>query len=171
MNEELDTRKGIYDIIRKKPGIHFQGIKKQLDMATGTLEHHLNHLVERGVITSKKDRYYKRYFPRDIDRKDKIILSSARQKNPRRISVYLLLHPRATHGEIMEELGIKPSTLSFYLKELLSKGIVQKKKQGRESLYWLTDEERVEKVFLIYRKSLLDDIVDTFVETWLDGFL
>lgn len=171
MNEDLDTRKEIYDIISKNPGIHYQGIKKQLDMATGTLEHHLDHLTSRGVITSKRDRYYKRFFPAGVDVNDKIILSSVRQKNPRRILVYILVHPGASHGEMKRELGLKASTLSFYLKDLLSKGLVVKERHGRENLYRLRDEDKVEKIFLMYRKNLLDDVMDTLVETWLEGFL
>ncbi len=171
MDEELSTRKRICGVINREPGIHFQEIRRRLEMATGTLEHHLLYLEKQGVVTTKHDRYYKRYFPASMDRRDKVILSGMRQRNHRRIFVYLLLYPGSSHKEMMDDLGMKPSTLSSYLKELQSKDIVEREKSGRESLYRLRDEKRVERIFLSYRKSLLDDIVDSFTETWLEGFI
>lgn len=43
-------------------------------------------------------------------------------------------------GEISEELGIPPATLSFHLKELAAAGLVEQTKVGRSVIYSLNTE-------------------------------
>ncbi|MCK4718433.1 MAG: transcriptional regulator [Thermoplasmata archaeon] len=165
---DLETRQRIFDLIKEEPGLHFREMERRLEMATGLLEYHLHYLEGKEVVVAKEDRYYKRYYPTNLDARDKRLLSSIRQKNPRRIVLFLLLNSSATHKAIMERLSFKPSTLSLYLEDLVKKKTLIKEKRGRENMYCIAEPDRAERVLLAYKRSLLDEIVDSFLETWLE---
>ena len=166
---ELDVRRRIYYMIQESPGLHFRELQRTLDMPIGQLEHHLRFLEKQDMVKAKEDRYYLRYFPSKMDTRETRILASLRQEKPRRIVVYLLEHPRTSHKELVEHLDVRPSTMSFYLKDLVEKGVLGKEKQGRENLYWIEDEKRVIELLLSYRRSFLDKLVDRFLEVWLES--
>ena len=96
------------------------------------------------------------------------ILSALRQSNPRRIILVLMDRGRVSHKELMEGTGFKPSTLSFYLKDLLEKGVVVREKRGRVNWYSVEEKELVVRVLRSYRPSFLDALVDRFLETWFE---
>lgn len=137
-------------------------------MAMGLLGHHLAYLEERGIISSRRDRYYMRYYTADVGAQDRTVISAIRQERPRAIVLLLLLHPGLTHSELMEHLGISASTLSFYLKDLMEKGVVSRQKVGRESSFRVVAGEAVVRALVTYRPSFLDEVVDRFLELWFE---
>ncbi|MBI5000475.1 MAG: transcriptional regulator [Euryarchaeota archaeon] len=163
---ELEPRQRIYRAVKDAPGIHFRELQRALDMPTGQLEHHLIALCEQGALQTREDRYYKRYYAAEIDTRDKDMLSALRQENPRRIAMHLLMHPRSGHGEMAGAFGLAPSTLSFYLRDMVGKGILAREKAGRESLYSVVEPERVSRLLITYRRGFLDRLVDNFIGVW-----
>jgi len=167
---ELDTRRRVFEFVNRNPGCHLREIQRGLEMPIGLLNFHLGYLETNELLTSKTDRYYKRYYAEGrLSSQEKRILSSLRQENPRRIILHLLLHPSSGHGEMLEVLGFKPSTLSFYLKDLLSKGIVYQRKEGRRRFYTIPEPDMVVRVLITYRPSFLDTLVDRFLDAWFAG--
>lgn len=165
---ELETRRRIYNYILSNPGSHLREIQRSLDMPMGLLEYHLNYLQKREIITVKEERYYKRYFASKLSPAEKSIVSAIRQEKPRRIVLYLMLNPNSTHKEIMENFDLSPSTLSFYLKDLVEKGVVERVRKGRENEYSVLNKDEIVKVLITYRRSFLDQLVDRFLETWFE---
>lgn len=165
---ELDTRRRIYQHLLKVPGEHMREIGRALDIPMGTLEYHLHYLVKAGLIHTREDPRYTRYFPTgEIGRREKDLLSILRQEVPRRIAAFLLLNPGANHGEIHTQFPLSASTLSFHLKKLTSAGIATLEKVGRENRYTIAEPDLVAKVLVTYRASFLDDVVDRFADVWL----
>ncbi|WP_421077663.1 winged helix-turn-helix transcriptional regulator [Methanothermococcus sp. Ax23] len=163
----LESRKKIYNLIKKSPGIHFREIEKRLNMAVGSLQYHLHYLEKRNIIRSEHYGDYVRYFPKDcqLDDTDKKILSFLRRKTSRHILLYLLEKP-ANHKEISENIGLSPSTISWHLNKLVEAGIVEKTKKGRTSLFKVNNSERIINLLIIYKESFFDKLVDGFVEIW-----
>ena len=50
----------------------------------------------------------------------------------------------------------------------MDKEVVEKRKEGRRSLYQVKDVDRVVRLLITYRPSFLDRMVDRFLETWLE---
>lgn len=165
---ELDTRRRIYDHVVANPGNHLRAIKHELDMPMGQLEYHLLYLEKRGLLESKEDRYYKRFYPSRMSATDRRVLSAIRQEKPRQIVLIVLQDPGVDHRTIQEGMGIGASSLSFYMKDLMEKEVVEKRKEGRRSLYIVKDPHRVVRILITYRPSFLDKMVDRFLETWLE---
>lgn len=163
----LETRRNIYTTIVQYPGLHERELARKLDMSLSTLDYHLHYLEKRDLIVSRKDGRYTRYFAtRKVGREDKKIIAILRQKTPRAIILYLLLHPEAIHKDIAQEIGKSPSTVSFHLKKMIDAGMVEPISLGRETAYRITDEEKVVTNLLTYQETFVDDAVDRFIDTW-----
>lgn len=164
---ELEPRQRIYRAVREAPGVHFRELQRLLgEMPTGQLEYHLAALCEQGLIQAKDDRYYKRYYASEIDARDKELMAVLRQENPRKIVMHVMLHPGIGHGELAGAMGMAPSTVSFYLNDMVSKGVLTRQKEGRTSSYAVAEPDRVSRVLVTYRQGFLDKLVDRFISVW-----
>ncbi|MGQ9583532.1 MAG: winged helix-turn-helix transcriptional regulator [Thermoplasmatota archaeon] len=164
---DVAARRKLYEFVLLSPGCHMREIQRRLEIPLGTLEYHLKYLVEREYLSVREEGGYKRYYPVGTIRgMDKGILSLLRQDVPRRIVMYLLLHPGSKFGELAARFDIAPSTLSFHLAKLLRAGIVSRTRAGRESTYRVENEHEVARVLIAHRRSFLDALVDSFVGTW-----
>lgn len=165
---ELEARRRIYEHIVANPGTHLRAVKEALEMPMGQLEYHLHFLEVQGLVGAKDDRYYKRFFPSEMGATDRRLLSALRQEMPRRIVLLVLESPGVDHRTIQESTGLGASTLSFYMRDLIEKGLIERRREGRRSLYTVLDVDRVVKVLITYRPSFLDRMVDAFLETWFE---
>ena len=166
---DVGARKKIFDFVSNSPGCHLREIQRRLEIPLGTLEYHLKYLVDNEYLSIRDEGGYKRYYPVGKMRSvDKDILSLLRQDIPRRLVMYLLLHPSSKFGDIASKFDVAPSTLSFHITKLLKAGIVSKTRLGRETTYKVENEHEVARVLIAHRRSFLDVLVDSFVGTWTD---
>ncbi len=162
----LLLRKRIYSIIESSPGLHFRELKRRTGLGSGNLEYHLRYLEGIGIVKSDKANGKKRYYPAKIGEKDREMLGILRQRNFRRIVLHLLEKERATNKDVAELLEVRPSTATWYLKQLLEKGIVRKEEKSKRVFYCLTQKTGATRLLITYRESFIDKIVDRFVESW-----
>ena len=166
---ELDTRRRIFDLIKSSPGIHFREIARRLDIPMGVVEYHINYLLKRDMIVARKEGRYKRYYTEGkIGSKEKAVLAFLRKEIPRTIIMHLMLNPGARHRDLKSELGISGSTLTFHLKKMIKKGIILEEGEGGSRGYRVSDPDTVSRTLIIYKKSFMDDLVDSFTETWME---
>jgi predicted transcriptional regulator len=166
---DVGARKRIYDFVCASPGCHLREIQRRLEVPLGTLEYHLNYLVERELVSIRDEGGYKRYYPVGMMRSvDRNILSLLRQDIPRRLVMHLLLHPDSKFGDLARKFEVAPSTLSFHVTKLVKAQIVSKTRAGRETTYKVNNEHEVAMVLIAHRRSFLDVLVDSFVGTWTD---
>ena len=78
----------------------------------------------------------------------------------------LLEKKKANALDIANSLGISPSTLSWYLKQLTEKNVISQRKKGRFRYYSVVDKEKIMKYLIMHKSSFLDDVVDRFIEAW-----
>ncbi len=165
---DIENRRRIYQRVCSHPGEHMRELQRALDMPMGLLGHHLNYLEGHGIVSSKPDRYYKRYYPSEMGARERTFLSALRQQRPRAIVLHLVLNPGRSHRELVEHFSLSPSTLTFYLKDLEAKGVVRRTKAGRESLFDVEPVDEVVRVLITHRPSFLDTVVDRFLEVWFE---
>ncbi|MFW3146300.1 MAG: winged helix-turn-helix transcriptional regulator [Thermoplasmatota archaeon] len=166
---QLDTRREIFELIKSSPGVHFREISRRLDIPMGVVEYHINFLLKRDMIVARKEGRYKRYYTEGkVGSRDKKVLAFLRKDIPRAILMYLMLNPGARHRDIKSELDIGGSTLSFHLKKMIRKEVVREEDEEGTKRFYVADPESVSKTLIVYKKSFMDDLVDSFTETWLD---
>ncbi|MCX8174535.1 MAG: winged helix-turn-helix transcriptional regulator [Thermoplasmata archaeon] len=168
MHQDIEVRRSIYNLIAEVPGIHFRELQRKLGLEVGTLDYHLNRMEKEGLIYAVKDRYYKRYYTKEVDARDFELMAVLRQEKPRRIVLHLLLNPGSTHAEIGKELNLALSTTTFYLDMLCRKGVVNAVR-GEKVQYFVSESERAVNALIRYRQSFLDKLVDRFLEVWLES--
>jgi DNA-binding transcriptional ArsR family regulator len=167
---DLANRKRIYEAVRQNPGVHFRDLQRRTNMTVGVLSYHLDFLVDRGLLTVDKQESFTRYFPGgQIGRDKQKMLAALRQEIPRGIILFLLMNPGATHSKVLESFTISGGTLSYHIKKLASRGLIQVEKVGRESRMTVIDPEKVSDLLIVYRRSFLDKLVDEFVAGYVNA--
>lgn len=166
---ELETRKAVYDLVVRKPGVHLREIVRDTNLSLGVVRYHLDRLQREELISSEADRYFKRFFPKNrIPNVPTGTFAVLRQESLRKVMLHLLNNPGSTHAQLKDVLQVPPSTLSTYLSILLKKGVISRERKGKENSYAVVDEESVIKVLLVYRPSFLDKLVDNAISMYLE---
>ena len=138
-------------------------IQKELGMATGVLEYHLNYLVKEGLLTTYMDGRKKRFYSAErVSGPQKKLLSFLRQKHTRRILTLSLAEEGTDVEEIMRECGISKAVALSNIRNLMKEGYIRED-GGR---YFATDPGELAKMLITYRESYLDDVVDRFVDSF-----
>jgi predicted transcriptional regulator len=167
---ENENRRKIYFLIEANEGIHFRELQRDLNMPSTTLEYHLSYMVRKRIVFGEKEGYFRRYYTKPLDEEDKKVLSALRQKKLREIVLVVIANQKAKYQYLSEYLKLPNSTLSFYLKYLVEKGILEREKIGYETIYTVKEEDRVAKVLIAYRTGFLDKLVDKALSTWLESY-
>ena len=85
-------------------------------------------------------------------------LARLRQKSLLKIIVLLLKFHSLKHKDILENLSIAPSTLSYQLNKLIEKGIIEVVPYGKERGYILKDTNEI--TWLIDKYKLNESLED-----------
>ena len=173
LNEEPLSRRRIYELIRKSPGIHFRKLQKKLGIAVGNLQYHLDRLEELGLIEVVKEKGYKRYYvtPLRFSDEEKKIMSALRVRTEKLILIYLLTNPFAKERELSKALNLSPSMISWHISKLVKLGIIDKVRNKAQLTLHIKDPEKVEKMLITYRETLIDKLVEGFIEVWGSDWL
>jgi predicted transcriptional regulator len=165
-----ENRRKIYEVIEANPGIHLRELQRVLDMPLTTLEYHLNYMNRKQLIYAENDANVKRYYAKPLDKSDKVMLSALRQQKMREIVLMVISNKKVSNHTLYDDLKLPRSTLSFYLKTLVDKGILAKEKIGYDTLYTVKDEERVCRIITAYKETLLDKIVNKTLNFCLETY-
>lgn len=164
---ELDTRRKIFEVVKKFAGSHFKEIERKSNLPSGTVKYHLAYLVKRGLISEEKDGNNIRFFPREFKSKNKKLLSFLRQKTIRNILLFILTHNDCYHEQIVNAVHVSPSTVTWHLKKMEENTIIKSRKDGRKTFYTVViDKEEVVNLLITYQESFLDSLVDRVIEMW-----
>ncbi len=167
---ENENRRKIYSLIEANQGIHLRELQRLLDMPLTTLEYHLSYMARKKIVYSEREDHFRRYYTKPLDREDRNVLSALRQKKMREIVLLVIANESAKYQYISDYLKLPYSTLSFYLKYLVEKGILEREKIGYETVYSVKEEERVAKVLVAYKESFFDKLVDKALNSWLESY-
>lgn len=168
---ELDTRRKIYEEVRKFPGLHLRELARQMNMSVTLVDYHLGYLEKNGLVSGIMDAQFKRFYPRDpagtgirtdfLSIEDKRVLPLLRQRIPLQIVLLLLKEGKVRHRDMIPQMGVSPSTLSHHLAKLLRRGVVQKVEDG----YTLTDAAATLRLLLKVEPAP-GTLSDSFARLW-----
>ena len=194
--EPAGRQKEIFHFVQKNPGTHLRELQRRLSVSSmGNLEYHIRVLEKLKLVVERREGGYKRYYPVHGAVKNKELLALLRQKVPRRITILILKKMRksghleledesepdpeekknkepdpadcgATPFELMGELGLSPSALSYYLSKMRKSKVLRKEKQGKNVFYVVEEPQEALKLIISYRESFTDSLVNSFMEAW-----
>ncbi len=89
-----------------------------------------------------------------------------RQPSLRKIILFLLTKKRANNEKIAVAVGLSPSTISWHMVKLVQGNLVEKRRVGRKTFFYIKDADNISALLSSYKKSFLDEMVDSFVDIW-----
>ena len=139
---DLETRKNIFNVIQKNPGIKLTRIAEYLGLSLQLVNYHLSYLQQHELISIDTKRGFKQCFIKgELGEYDKKILSLLRQDIALKIVLYLLKNPFSRHRDILKNFEFSSARITYHLRKLIANGIIEsvtvKDKQG----YTIVDEK------------------------------
>ena len=162
---ELEIQKQIYILISKQPGLNLSKIAELLEISIELARYHLQYLEKNELLTASKEGGYQRYYVQGkIGVKDKKFLSLFRQEILLKIVLYLLKNPNSRHKEILKNFDMSRSLLSYHLKKLAKKDIIDTHGDGKER-YFVINEDEIVRFLIKYEPY---KIFEGLSDTWTD---
>jgi len=129
------TRQNIFDYIKDNPGIHLRGIKTDLDLSMGVLNHHLNKLQEEEMIRVRSQGQYKRYYPAGARISDQPHLSPSKKQ------VYQAItnSPGMNPNEVANAVGQPPKNVYYHIQSLERNGLIKTRRVDNVKLCFPAD--------------------------------
>ncbi|WP_123624468.1 winged helix-turn-helix transcriptional regulator [Halorubrum sp. CSM-61] len=159
-----DTRARVRRHVSDTPGVHFNRVGRDLDIATGQAQYHLRRLVRDGEVAVERIGGRAHYFDPAFDPWERRALAFLRRETAREILVRLHADGPTRPRALAEELDLARSTVSWHVSNLAESGIVEKS-DDRPMRLSLARPERTAALLDEVSASLPDRIVDRFVRT------
>lgn len=166
---ELKMRRRLYQLVMEYPGLHVRELARQLDTSASLVEYHLNHLLDRGLVSDMREDRYQRIYPTEgqaalLGDQERRTLGLLRERLPLSILLYLLDQDGAVakHKDICAALGLGKSKLTFHLKKLQAAGVVEK---TPDASFQVVRPELVSWLMVAYQPT--PDMKQEFADLWL----
>ena len=165
----LETRRKIYQMISKYPGLHLRELARKIDIPKSTLVYHIHYLQKKNIISSSDSKGYDRFFiSENFNKKNKDIIAVIREKVPLNLILYFCIIPSSNqkdivafaekwekhHVKIPRTLKKHPTTLAFHLNKLIELGLIDRIQYKNEVIYTLKDHELIFDLLITYKNKL-----------------
>ena len=138
-----NTTDQILRFIEENPSCHLRKIKKELDLAMGTVQYHLDRLEKAGRITSQKQGFHKHYFlVGAFEENEKQLLEVLSNETAREILMFVIEQNCPSQTEISKHIGISSPSISWQIKRLQDYGIIDEIKEGKFKRYKLHGDSK-----------------------------
>ncbi len=169
------NREKIHSTVTKYPGLRFHQIKKQTNIANGTVQHHLDQLVKSDAIVANYQKQIPRYYANNLENSSQVILLRLRQNTTSKIIKSILKNECQTFGQMVKFSKKSPGTVSVYKNMLLKDKIIIgdtntckcNRTLSSKIKYRLTDPTKVRLLVEEYGKSSLKKSADNLADIFL----
>ncbi len=163
---DLEVRRKIFELIKSNPGIHLSKIASLLGMRVSHVEYHVAFLQKHEMIRHEKVSGLLRFYVSgQIGSSDKRLLFVLRQKSLLEIVLFVLKNGPCQHKDILAEIDLSASTLSYHLKKLVKKGVLRLETRDDMSGYVVVERDALMRVLIRYRPF---DLFEGFSDVWKD---
>ncbi|HLE46099.1 MAG TPA: NosD domain-containing protein, partial [Thermoplasmata archaeon] len=130
---ESYTRGRVFEYIELNPGAHFNGILAALGLNNGSLVYHIEVLQREGLVTSRQEGMYRRFYPRGTELPP--LLENGTTEAQQRVLKAIEEMPGITQKELARFLGLRQSTLAYQIERLSAMGYIEGVRVGRHVAY------------------------------------
>jgi len=133
---ELKRRREIYEFISQNSGLHQRDISRKMKIPFTSLKYHLYTLEKHGLIISRKDGKYNRYFTTlEVSEDEKKILNCFRKRTTLHIILWFFIGVQCTQKDLSRFLEKHPATIGYHLSNMIRAGIVENKSIDNGIIY------------------------------------
>ncbi|SFR49732.1 MULTISPECIES: winged helix-turn-helix transcriptional regulator [Halorubrum] len=158
------TRDRVRRHVRETPGVHFNRVERDLDIATGQAQYHLRRLVNDEELVVERIAGRTHYFDPAFDPWERRALAFLRRETAREIVLRLHADGPLRPETLTTELDLARSTVSWHVSNLSDAGIVTKS-DDRPMTITLARPDRTDELLEAVSPSLPDRLVDRFIRT------
>jgi len=162
----LPTRRRLYDVVRRSPGIGAREVQRQAGTGWGETVYHLDRLTQSHLLHRERSGHQDHYFVAAVPLADRGLLRLVRSPSARRLLVALLEEPNRTVPDLTGRTGLSAGRVSVHLSRLMGLGILETGRSERFRTFGIGDRERVIRLLVSYREGLADEWVERFLATW-----
>ena len=146
----VTTQKRILDYVSEHPGTHLRLICRELGLAMGDVQYHVQRLEREGRINSVRRGLYRFFYPSALfGEKQKDILGVLALDTPRELLLSIVEKPDSTQEELGRAVGVSQPTVSWHLKRMTALGVLQRHQSGGGFTYSIMGAEAGEVAALI----------------------
>ena len=161
-----DRREKLTELIGKNPGISFRNLMRLTNLKNGVLSYHLRRLEKKGRIKTERLPRQTRFYPLGFTDEESITAKALRRKTSRDIIYTLMLNDRYNEGlrftQIVSTVSKSPSTVSFYLSQLIKDNIVAAIGSGHRKKFHISNKPLIDKLFGDNELDVLEKSVSGF---------
>ena len=158
----------ILSFIQENTSCHLRKIKKELDLAMGTVQYHLDKLEKAGRITSQKHGLHKYYFAVGFEENEKQLLEILSNETAREILMFIVERKSPSQTEIGEYIGISSASVNWHIMRLKDSEIIDEVREGRFKRYKLRgDSGQVVAMLKNFYPSIWDRWSNRLAEMFL----
>jgi len=132
------VRGQIYGYIKTNPGVHYNQIRRGIDVKNGTLSYHLRVLEKTELIKSRREGVrYRAFYPTGM----KFPEVERFRLTELQINILDVINEKSgiDQKKIAMKLDKKPQTINYNIKVLEQAGLIEVKKQGRKTSCYLNN--------------------------------
>jgi len=124
-------RDRIRDYVASHPGVHFNRLARELDLATGQLQYHLKRLRRSDAVVSESLYGRTHYYTPEYGSWERGAVAVLRRETARDVLLHLIENGPSAPALVADELGIARSTLEWHLDHLTEQDLVEKRRDER----------------------------------------
>jgi predicted transcriptional regulator len=166
---EDNTTDQVLRYIQENPSCYIRRIKKDLDLAMGTVQYHLDKLEKGGRITSQKHGLHRCYFAIGVfEENEKQLLQILSNETAREILMFIIEQKNPSQTDISRHIGLAPASINWQIKRLEASKIVDELKEGKFKRYKLHgDPKQVVALLRNYYPNIWDRWSNRLAEMFL----
>jgi len=164
-------RDRIREFVAANPGVHFNKVKRSLDLGTGQVQYHLGKLEQTNEVVGESFYGRTHYYTPDYGEWERGALAVLRRETARDILVYLFSNGPTAPKTVAEGLEIARSTLEWHLDHLVEQELVIKKRDAQNHVTLeLAHPGETTRMLQEVNPSIANRVVDRFTRL-VDGLL
>jgi predicted transcriptional regulator len=166
---EDNTTDQIFRFIQENPSCHLRKIKKELDLAMGTVQYHLDKLEKADRVTSQRQGLHKYYFVIGaFEENEKQLLEVLSNETAREILMFIIEQKYPSQSEISKHMRISSPSVSWQIKRLQDYRVIDEIKEGKFKRYKLHgDSNQVVALLKNYYPSIWNRWSNRLAEMFL----
>lgn len=129
-------RQEVLAAVEASPGISLNELGRRTEIPKGALTHHLRVLERVGLLTSRRERIWTRFFPPSFVRR-RVAIVTTRQED---VTQLLSREPGLSQTDLAARLGLQRKAAQYHLDRLEQAGVVRSDRHGRRTLYFLPEQ-------------------------------
>jgi predicted transcriptional regulator len=124
-------RERIQRHVAANPGVHFNELTRELDLATGQVQYHLKKLRRADDVVAEPLYGRTHYYTPEYGEWERGAIAVLRRETARDVLVYLIDEGPSAPDRVAADLDVARSTLEWHLDHLTEQDLVEKRRDER----------------------------------------